>query len=672
MKTTRLASHAAFPVLLLAAGVCAAECSKPLAVLDSLVVQGGRLYSIDSDRFVIERDGEPKPASIGEPLCENDRLSTATDTEAQLLVGDAEGGQQQLKIRPGSTVILQKLNAVELLIGRLAAALHFDFDVVMPLARLAATGTEFEVEVSEQGCVVDQLEGTVQLTSTAGPAMPLSRLQSATCSSVGIAPVAAITADRCQALLDAQSGVDIAARPAVRSSNSIPLYASAEANAVYAASREASICRDDRAARQAVARVRADWGRPQDALRLLGGASDDSAEVAAENQVALGRALLQRGRQAEAIAAFRAASTRSTLVAAETGLGDAERDLGLIAIRGNDLATATQRFDAASLHYSHAFRATDVASERAVQLVNAGDLALLRTRLDPNAVETRLAEAERFYRGARVLGDPPHARLGLAKILLLRAQLIPTQTVSEGGFWNQVLVNFLLGQEAERKRKPFREAARDLLRELTTAVPDFSPGQQLLGEVQYQLGKPNDSRERFRRAIAADPGNTSAYLAYSETLSGNKRDRYRNAYRLIEVPAVRKLAETRNEVLTPTPKTVNVPANPMTSDLTQVSFKDPDDNVKDVTLTNRGDAPATVTSVALSGANADVFRIRSNACAGQAIPAGGSCTIKLNFSAESVGSYRATLEITVDGAYVTRQVRLAGEKVPPPQEPVIL
>jgi tetratricopeptide (TPR) repeat protein len=461
----------------------------------------------------------------------------------------------------------------------------------------------------------------------------------------------------------------------VRSANAIRQFEPAETAAAYSAAREAAICHGDDKAWQTVGRALVDWDRPQQALSAGVGAGN----AGTEDLVSRGRALLMRGRPAEAAELFRRAVAESGVTAASaTGFGDAERDLGLVAIKSNDLAGAGKHFETAGRHYLAAIEHTQKESERGVILVNLGDLALLRIRLDPDAAEARMDEAKSYYERARRHGDPPHARLGLARISLLRAQLIPQQEVdaAEGGFGEVLAANIILAMLANDQRKPHWQDARRQLAALTAEVPGFAPAEELLGEVLYESGKADDSGKKFQRAIAADPGNTSAYLAYSKTLKGDKKRMYGNAYKLVEVPAVRELASTRREILIPRTQPVKVPPAPLTANVTKLSFSQ-EIRQQTVTMTNRSNAPATVSAANITGSHLAAFEVVSNGCLSGPIAAGADCRIAIAFVAKTSGTYRATLELTFVGAMLRREVKLNGSvSAPAPEgdeegEPVI-
>jgi hypothetical protein len=194
----------------------------------------------------------------------------------------------------------------------------------------------------------------------------------------------------------------------------------------------------------------------------------------------------------------------------------------------------------------------------------------------------------------------------------------------------------------------------------------------MLGEVEYETGDRDKAKERFKRAIAADPSNTSAYLGYSRTLGGQKATMYARTYNVVEVAAIRELTATERKILVPEVKTVTIPAVPMTADATDLNFSASSGLRQSVTLTNRGDAPATVSGVNIAGANADAFRVFSNGCMSGPIAAGAECQITIEFTGGNPGHYRAKLELSFTGAMLTREIRLNGDVAQLPPQVSIL
>jgi tetratricopeptide (TPR) repeat protein len=636
----------------------AAAACEPLAILFSLQVQGQPVDAAAADRFVVERPDEDAVTVFnGMPLCPNDRLATRTDTKAILKIGFSDGAQHEVTMRPGSTVILETVNRVQLLVGRLFAALQGEFDVVMPLGRLAATGTEYELAVTDAGCTVDQLEGTTELTSGTGGSVHLARLKGAACTTAAAPTVTDLTVEQCFRLMEVQSQINIQGRPKVSSINKIKQFDPAQAPAIYSSARQKAVCAEDAGARNTLNQVLVDWRESQKALRGL-------RSSAAPDALAVGEALVMRGQPAEALQEFsRAIAAGDATAAPLTGSGDAERDLGLIALKAGNTASFASHLESASHDYLLAMERAQKPIDRGVILVNLGDLALLRTRLDASAAEVRLAEAQEFYDRARAQGDPPHARLGIARISLMRAQLIPTQVANdpELSLGQQILVNSLLAMLAEQQRRPHREAARQVLRDLIGSTPGFSPAEELLGETIYLLGDIRDARRHLRSAISADPAQTSAYQAYAKTVNGAERRLYERTYKLVEVKPVRDLTETRSEILIPAAATVTIPPAPLTADVTRLNFVAPPWNDQVVVLTNRSDASATAEAIRITGSDPGAFQITSDGCSGTALAAQKICRLVVSLVSRQMGTYRATLEISGNGGQWTREVRLRAD-----------
>ena len=78
-----------------------------------------------------------------------------------------------------------------------------------------------------------------------------------------------------------------------------------------------------------------------------------------------------------------------------------------------------------------------------------------------------------------------------------------------------------------------------------------------------------------------------------------------------------------------------------------------------VILTNSGNAPLTVASLTLGGANPGSFSIVSQTCAATLAP-GASCTLTVGFTQNTVGSYSATLTATDNATPSTQTVTLTG------------
>ena len=85
------------------------------------------------------------------------------------------------------------------------------------------------------------------------------------------------------------------------------------------------------------------------------------------------------------------------------------------------------------------------------------------------------------------------------------------------------------------------------------------------------------------------------------------------------------------------------------------------------TLSNTGNATLNITSIAIGGTNSSDFAITtgSNAC-GETLAADASCTIYVTFSAASVGSFSAALNVTDNASGSPQSTTLTGTGTAPP------
>jgi hypothetical protein len=78
-----------------------------------------------------------------------------------------------------------------------------------------------------------------------------------------------------------------------------------------------------------------------------------------------------------------------------------------------------------------------------------------------------------------------------------------------------------------------------------------------------------------------------------------------------------------------------------------------------VTLSNPGNAPLNISSVAIGGVNASSFTIASNNC-GSSLAAGATCTMTVGFPVIVAGTYNATLTVTDNATPKTQNATLTG------------
>ena len=83
-----------------------------------------------------------------------------------------------------------------------------------------------------------------------------------------------------------------------------------------------------------------------------------------------------------------------------------------------------------------------------------------------------------------------------------------------------------------------------------------------------------------------------------------------------------------------------------------------------VTLSNTGDAPLTITSIAVTGTNASSFGFANNC--GSSLAAGASCLIHGHFAPSATGAFTATITITDNAGGSPQLIALTGTGVIPP------
>jgi hypothetical protein len=86
---------------------------------------------------------------------------------------------------------------------------------------------------------------------------------------------------------------------------------------------------------------------------------------------------------------------------------------------------------------------------------------------------------------------------------------------------------------------------------------------------------------------------------------------------------------------------------------------------KQVTVTNDGGSPLTISKVALTGASAGAYEVTADGCSGESIGAGATCTVTVAFAPASVGSDSAALSVTDNAAGSPQSVTLTGTAVAP-------
>lgn len=79
-----------------------------------------------------------------------------------------------------------------------------------------------------------------------------------------------------------------------------------------------------------------------------------------------------------------------------------------------------------------------------------------------------------------------------------------------------------------------------------------------------------------------------------------------------------------------------------------------------LTVSNTGEAPLTVSSLAVGGPSLRSFDVASQTCTGSPVPVGGSCAVSVAFEPVAAGAHSATLHVETNARGAQGQVALAG------------
>lgn len=652
----------------------------PSGRLISAELNGQSLSEIDQSQIVVVRDNDRMNVAPGDPLCAGDSVEVLPPISAVLELGLNGDTLNSVTLIGQSRLTIESPTSIFSSIGRLFLRLRSSFTVRMPGGTLGARGTQFEVDTSGASRVV-QLEGTVDFMPADGQgAVPVvvEPGQALALPQAGVAAASVSPLDRtvCADVLATNSAIVAATQPALPRFNRVRTIDPTDTANRFAAARTRFFCDADATALPDLAGAYAAWAETGGVLELPR-EIPGSLGVAAQSEYATSIAdgLRLTGATDAAVEWYRRAVTLDdSFGPAHDGLGRALVDQAIRSVNPRRLATvdtALRTLDQAEAELNRALqrgmRGVEEPSARAAVMISLGDLSLARAELQPANGNRHLARATRFFELALQTTDrnAPFAELGLARVELMRADLVP-ETRIEGEFSAQVLVaQVLISTMTEKQRRPFRETARDILNSLLERYPDFSVGSQMLGEVYDELGDNDEAEARIRRAIRLDPNNTDAYRSLVSALPGrrNRRERqfYEAAFEAFTPPSYVTLVEQRQSVsraVRPDPVIMDITA--LASSHSALKFPAPDPNGKTITFTNVGSQPVNVGQPMVTGANASVFPIRRQTCTNGALEPNAECTVTIAFTAQQGGSYSATLTVGGD-ANVATEVELSGE-----------
>ncbi len=156
-------SGAAAGLALPASGEAAAECAAAGRVL-AIEVGGAQSPRTMLEQASMSRGETSLSIENGTPLCIGDKIRTGPDVRVILRL--EREGETDVTLNENTTMEVVNEGSVFLSLGRLFASVNGLFDMRVPLFRLAARGTEFEVSVGKAGVDILQLVGDLEIVPT--------------------------------------------------------------------------------------------------------------------------------------------------------------------------------------------------------------------------------------------------------------------------------------------------------------------------------------------------------------------------------------------------------------------------------------------------------------------------------------------------------------------------
>jgi beta-lactam-binding protein with PASTA domain/tetratricopeptide (TPR) repeat protein len=509
--------------------------------IDGIVAESTVVERVTTAEAAIQREGAELELMNGAPICFGDAIVTSTRITVRLRIAGVNAEEHECTVGPGTRVELTAPESLFLRVGRIFMALRGRFDVVTSFARLGARGTEFQVEVTDSGVDVVQIEGSLEVVSQSasskpgGPVSPGGRIRFPNGGlGSGFRPALFPAPQRAPALL-----VDRMTRLSLRRGESPRITGADEAlfrrvvdrdSQVYAATRPDLLSvnavrtfetKEQRTEAYRVARLRAlwdpanaesheqlghayaDWADPRKAIRSY---DKSSARERRGRELALfynnrGNAHRFNGdpRQAE-VYYRRALQADPKFAFPYNGLGDLFRERAAAEFEQGDAETARRLLRSAREHYQKsldpALWGKEGGHNRAVPVYNLGDTFLLEaenSRLSAGERMRHLREAEEQFRRAAA-EDPGYAfpQVGIGRVYATRARSYREQNRRD--------------EEARQI-----ELGQAHARAVAERYPAFAPARVQAGEMLELAGDDRRAAAEFLAATRADPGYAGAY-----------------------------------------------------------------------------------------------------------------------------------------------------------------
>jgi beta-lactam-binding protein with PASTA domain/tetratricopeptide (TPR) repeat protein len=533
--------------------------------ITGIQVGGARAGVVGEHQLRIMRRQISQPVQNGMPLCAGDQISVLGDTVLVMSLGEYE---TDITVHPVTSFELANSRSISLRIGKFFATLRGFFEAKTSLVMLAAKGTEFEVEVTDTGIEVLQLEGEVEITpleseqakSTPGEIhlvsmqsehnlptpLKLKRLQR-----IVVATPRPFSADeeRVFKAIDVNANVILTVRPAQPSISLIPNFDSEKARAAaYRKARFYTIWSPGDASHfEVLGNVYVDWAESRKALvsYTKGGQSPPAGRDAAVYHHNLGTAYRLAGEPKRAQEYFaRSRKEDPFLVFSYNDEGDLYADLAGAAADAGNVEQARNYLDRAAALYEKSLdpELHGLGDKRyqATPAYHLGEVALLHAQWTGTSDEigASLEQAQRWFKQA--LGSDSQSLFALVGL----------GRVSEAA------------QDVKGARAQYEAALK--------YDSSFAPAHVAMGDSYAQQGDWNMATRYFRRATQADPHFPLAYYKTANAMqkSGNPElaRNYYGSYVQIESPLMRdgaRMREAKNAISRtpppPPPSLVSVP-----------------------------------------------------------------------------------------------------------------
>lgn len=655
-------SRVSAALLLVAAGLLTAEANACDVVgrVDGLLLGKDKVTKLDAGQMSIARGDKTLAIDDGMPVCEDDVITARSGVVAIVRVGNDAERDNAITLYGEAIITVESPSGITAKIGRIFALLRGTFDVRTSFGTLGARGTQFEVNATAAQAEVIQLEGEVEVTGANAAAgarvRPLEQLDLS--AATGQKP-RALSAESCANVTAKHSGVVSGTRP------ELPFEASGRSAGresvvrEFARARQRVLCEKQTDATAELARAWADYAEPGGVLKLIHALppSGDSRDAALYANSA-GNAYRQLGQAEPAMGWYeRALQIDPNFAFPHNGIGDARRDLGLAALGRGDGAGALREFDLAQKSHEKSLDRSlwgkGGGTNRAIPMVNLGELALLRIAAEPAQSATLLDAAQQWFTRAQAEAgtDYAFAELGLARLDFMRALTIPDVEVQGPEGWNLVGAQLAAGFATGLARKPHVDEAKRRLRNLLDKHPEFSAASLLLGEVHQLYGKRDDAKKHFRAAIRFDPHNVLAYLRLTQILKSNsesaERKLYEAAFRSAAHPALVPAMEGKAKVVeSAKPKAEVRDVRALAPSVSTVTFgSNYDRQSESVTFTNSGSAAVTVGTISITGDDASAFSVSAGRCANRELAPGASCEVQVRYTGTGERNQSARLVV---------------------------